>query len=88
MGTAHMADAPVILVGILTGAGVFAFLVGTLELLDEGQEQGQGFIINKFRGTYPYLGRALVLEEDRSPCAQCHPLYEGYLYSGRGWGQS
>lgn len=56
MKMAAFAGAPVILVGDIDNGGVFAWLVGTFELLNE-KERGQikGFVINKFRGDYDIL---------------------------------
>ena len=61
MGMADMADAPVILIGDIDKGGVFAFIAGTLQLLDEKHRQRvKGVIINKFRGDVEILKPGLV----------------------------
>ena len=51
MGFAEQVDCPVILIADIDRGGVFAQLVGTLELISDSERQRIcGFVINKFRG--------------------------------------
>ncbi len=65
MATAHMANAPVLIVGDIDRGGVFAWMKGTYDLLTE-EEQGRvsGFIINKFRGDINLLQPGVRMFED------------------------
>ncbi len=67
MRVAKMANAPVLLVGDIDRGGIFASLVGTLELLTK-QERTliKGFIVNKFRGNLKLLKPGLDSLEKRT----------------------
>ncbi|MDQ0201154.1 cobyric acid synthase [Neobacillus ginsengisoli] len=65
MRVARMADAPVILIGDIEKGGVFASLVGTLQLMEpEDRDRVIGVIINKFRGDVHLLESGLTWFEE------------------------
>ncbi|UPK45379.1 cobyric acid synthase [Paenibacillus pabuli] len=67
MNLAGWADAPVILISDIDRGGVFASIVGTLELLEPHEVQRvKGFIINKFRGDLSLLQPGLDWLEERT----------------------
>lgn len=67
MRVARMANAPVVLIGDIEKGGVFASLVGTLQLLDrEDHDRVIGVIINKFRGDVRLLEPGLKWFEEYS----------------------
>ncbi|WP_111496088.1 cobyric acid synthase [Marinobacter bohaiensis] len=67
MGFAEAADCPVLLVGDIERGGVFAQLVGTLELVSESErDRIAGFVINRFRGDPGLLTSGLEWLEERT----------------------
>lgn len=67
MKMAQAAKAPVILVGDIDKGGVFAWLIGTLELLSRKERRlVKGFIINKFRGDKRLLKSGIDFLEKRT----------------------
>lgn len=67
MRMAAWADAPVILVADIDRGGVFASIVGTIELLEpEERDRIRGVIINKFRGDVSLLRPGLDWLEERT----------------------
>ncbi len=62
MGLAEILDAPVILVGNIDPGGVFAQLLGTVQLLSEKErERVKALVINKFRGDVSLLTPGLEM---------------------------
>ena len=77
MRMAHAADAACLLVGDIDRGGVFAALLGTLELLEpEDRARIRGFVINKFRGDIELLRPGVETMEQRLgiPCAGVVPF--------------
>jgi len=76
MRMARAANASCLLVGDIDRGGVFASLLGTLELLEPWErELVRGFIINKFRGDRALLQPGITMIEQRMglPCAGVVP---------------
>jgi len=77
MRMAHAANAACLLVGDIDRGGVFAALLGTMELLDpEDRARIRGFVINKFRGDADLLRPGVETIEQRLgiPCAGVVPF--------------
>lgn len=82
MGFAEAADCPVLLVGDIERGGVFAQLVGTLELISESEQARiQGFIINRFRGDIGLLEPGLdwLTERTGKPVIGVLPYLHGLI---------
>ncbi|MDF0752299.1 cobyric acid synthase [Marinobacter sp. 71-i] len=82
MGFAEAADCPVLLVGDIDKGGVFAQLVGTLELVSDSERaRTKGFIINRFRGDIALLEPGLdwLAERTGKPVAGVLPYLHGLV---------
>lgn len=80
MGMAELVDAPVLLAGDIDRGGVFAQIVGTIELLENKERQRiKGTIINKFRGDKEILRPGLVMLEERTRIPVCGVVPYFYL---------
>ncbi|MDP3139127.1 MAG: cobyric acid synthase, partial [Burkholderiaceae bacterium] len=67
MGFAEAVDCPVIIIADIDRGGVFAHLVGTLDLLSPSeQNRVKGFVINRFRGDITLLESGLTWLEERT----------------------
>ncbi len=80
MGFAEAANCPVILVADIDRGGVFAQIVGTLEVLSESERNRiKGFIINRFRGDINLLkpGIQWLEEKTAKPVLGVLPYLEG-----------
>lgn len=80
MGFAEAVDCPVILIADIDKGGVFAHIVGTLELLSTSEQKRiQGFVINRFRGDIKLLQSGLdwLEEKTRKPVLGVLPYLHG-----------
>lgn len=81
MGFAESIDCPVIIIADIDKGGVFAHLVGTLELLSPSeQDRVIGFVINRFRGDISLLQSGLDWLEQRTgkPVLGVLPYLKGF----------
>lgn len=77
MRMAHAANASCLLVGDIDRGGVFAALLGTMELLEpEDRARIRGFVINRFRGDAGLLRSGVETMQERLgiPCAGVVPF--------------
>ncbi len=82
MRMAEMADARCLLIGDIDRGGVFASLLGTLELLEPRERKRiQGFAINKFRGDVSLLelGVRMIEERVHKPCIGVVPYLRSLM---------
>lgn len=81
MGFAESINCPVIIIADIDKGGVFAHLVGTLDLLSQSeQDRVIGFVINRFRGDISLLQSGLDWLEERSgkPVLGVLPFLKGF----------
>ncbi len=85
MKVAEMADVPVILVADIDRGGVFASIIGTLELFTE-EERGRvaGIVINKFRGDISLFENGVKWIEEKTgiPVLGVLPYLDNHMIDG------
>lgn len=82
MRMAELADASCLLIGDIDRGGVFASLLGTVQLLDPSEQSRiKGLVINKFRGDVDLLRPGLRMIEQRlgKPCLGVIPYLPDLL---------
>ena len=85
MGFAEKIDAPVLLIADIDRGGVFAHLVGTLDLLSDSERQRvKGMVINRFRGDPALLQPGIDWLEERTgtPVTGVLPYLHGLHLEG------
>ena len=79
LGLARRLDAPGILVADIDRGGVFASVIGTLDLLDDTEASlVRSFLVNRFRGDRAYFEEGVRILEEKSgrPCLGVFPFLE------------
>ncbi|WP_050181807.1 cobyric acid synthase [Domibacillus robiginosus] len=85
MKTAELADVPVVLTADIDRGGLFASIVGTLALLNEGERKRvKGLIVNRFHGDPAYFEEGKKWLEDYTglPVLAVLPFLPGHALEG------
>ncbi|CAH0344996.1 cobyric acid synthase [Bacillus sp. CECT 9360] len=85
MKVAELADVPVILVADIERGGIFASIIGTLELLTPSERKRvRGIVVNKFRGDIHLFEDGVVWIEEKTgiPVLGVIPYISGHMVEG------